>query len=429
MRQLFIQVPSGEGKKVVEIAKDHAGANLLLFEASSNGERVDAVIVHFANRKIEDFLAQLESIPQLKVTLIPRGVMTLKPPPDEAAQQVTEVSDRSPIEVFLAGLQSVGSWRSFLGYAALAGVVVWIGLFTNTNYLLVAAMLIAPFAGPAMNTAIATARGDLNLLKRSLIRYFSALGLTIVVAALLSFIFQQKAASNLMTQNSQISVVAVLLPLAAGAAGALNLFQSERSSLVSGAATGMLVAASLAPPAGIIGMSLAISRWDMVVSGIFLLLLQLVGINLTAATLFRLYGLSSKGARYNRGKAWVFPIGLILTGIVLAGLLGWQLSNPPEFQRSSRAQRATETIQQVLEESSLVQLVEANVRFTRSNIQSQNTLLGVIYVQPQTGVNLSASEIRDRITAQIQSSLLEEGFNATPLIDTIVLEKPVTLTK
>lgn len=55
-----------------------------------------------------------------------------------------------------------------------------------------------------------------------------------------------------MLQNSQISIAAVLLPLAAGAAGALNLFQSERSSLVSGAATGMLVAASLAPPAGII---------------------------------------------------------------------------------------------------------------------------------------------------------------------------------
>ncbi|GAB4224997.1 MAG: hypothetical protein Kow0049_01930 [Stanieria sp.] len=75
----------------------------------------------------------------------------------------------------------------------------------------------APFADPAMNTAIATARGGLNLLKRSLIRYFTALGVTIIVEALLSFIFQQKAASNLMTQNSQISVVAVLLPLAAGA--------------------------------------------------------------------------------------------------------------------------------------------------------------------------------------------------------------------
>jgi uncharacterized membrane protein len=36
-------------------------------------------------------------------------------------------------------------------------------------------MLIAPFAGPAMNAAIATARGDGKLLRRSLFRYFSAL--------------------------------------------------------------------------------------------------------------------------------------------------------------------------------------------------------------------------------------------------------------
>ncbi|MGH2416529.1 MAG: DUF389 domain-containing protein, partial [Microcystaceae cyanobacterium] len=44
--------------------------------------------------------------------------------------------------------------------------------------LLVAAMLIAPFAGPAMNTAIATAWGDRKLLWRSILRYFAALSVT-----------------------------------------------------------------------------------------------------------------------------------------------------------------------------------------------------------------------------------------------------------
>jgi uncharacterized membrane protein len=137
--------------------------------------------------------------------------------------------------------QSVGSWKGFLGYAAVAGFVVWIGLYTNTTYLLVAAMLIAPFAGPAMNVAIATARGDRQLLWRSIVRYFAALAVTIAVAAALSLILRQDIATSLMIERSQISSVAVLLPLAAGAAGALNLVQSDRSSLVSGAATGMYV--------------------------------------------------------------------------------------------------------------------------------------------------------------------------------------------
>ncbi|WP_336231445.1 DUF389 domain-containing protein [Scytonema sp. PRP1] len=187
--------------------------------------------------------------------------MTLQPPADEAAQQVTDVAARSPIEVFLSGLQSVGSWKGFLGYAAAAGVVVWIGLFTNTSYLLVAAMLIAPFAGPAMNVALATARGDRHLLGRSLVRYFAALAVAIAVAAFLSFGLRQQVITEQMAATSTISAVAVLLPVVAGAAGALNLVQSERSSLVSGAATGMLIAASLAPPAGLVGMAGVMGRW------------------------------------------------------------------------------------------------------------------------------------------------------------------------
>ncbi|MDY7015271.1 MAG: DUF389 domain-containing protein, partial [Cyanobacteriota bacterium] len=274
MRQLLVRVPRGWGKPVIEIAETHGGVNLIQFEAIADGKPVDAVVIHLSNEKVENLLEGLEEIPDPHVTLNPRGVITLVPPSSEVAEQVTQVQERSPIEVFLAGLQSVGSWRGFLGYAIVAGVVVWIGLFTGSIFLLVAAMLIAPFAGPAMNAAIATARGDRVLFQRSLIRYFAALSTAIVVAGLLSFVLRQESITPLMISNSQVSAVSVLLPLAAGAAGALTLIQSERSSLVSGAAIGMLVAASLSPPVGIIGMAIAIGRWDLVNNGIFLLLLQ-----------------------------------------------------------------------------------------------------------------------------------------------------------
>ena len=423
MRQLLIQVPQGHGDEVLEQAEAHQGTNLVQFEGTSSDRRVDMVFVHVANGQVESLLAKLETIPHLHVTLIPRGVITLKPPPSEAPQQVTDVKNLSPIEIFLGGLQSVGSWRGFLGYAALGGVVVWIGLFTNSSFLLVAAMLIAPFAGPAMNVAIATARGDKTLLWRSLVRYFSALGVTIVVALLLSLVLRQEIPTSLMVDNSQISAVSVLLPLAAGAAGALQLVQSQRSSLVSGASVGMLVAASLAPPAGIVGMATALGEWNMAVSGVFLLFLQLVGINLSAATLFRCFGLSAQGARYKRGKPWVFPAALAVTVTVLAGLLTLQFSNSPNFQRSSRAQRINAEIQQVINQSDLAQLVEANVRFTRSDIKGQDTLLGLLYVQRQEGVTLSSDEISDRLSRDIRRQLLQR-FNVTPLIDVTVFEPP-----
>jgi len=274
-----------------------------------------------------------------------------------------------------------------------------------------------------MNTALATARGDRQLLQHSIIRYFAALSITIATTALLSWILQQQIPTNLMIDSSQISMVSVLIPLAAGAAGALTLVQSDRSSLVSGAATGMLVAASLAPPAGIIGMAGAIGRWDLAMNGFFLLLLQLGGINLSAALLFRLFGLSTEGARYQRGKRGVFPISVGLSAIMLTGLLIWQFSSPPNLERSSRAQRANAELQQVVKQNDSAQLVEANVRFTRANIQEQNTLLCVVYVQRRPEATRSAEQIRADLTQAIQSRLLKD-FNATPFVDVIVLEAP-----
>ncbi|WP_414513915.1 TIGR00341 family protein [Nostoc sp. PCC 9305] len=425
MRQLIIQVPRGNGKAVIDIAKSHNGTNLARFEGNAE-EPIDVVIVHVSNREVGKVLDKLQDLPKVQITLIPTGVMTLQPPASEAPQQVVDVEERSPIEIFLSGLQSVGSWRGFLGYAALAGFVVWIGLYTNTAYLLVAAMLIAPFAGPAMNTAIATAWGDRKLLGRSVLRYFAALAVTIATTWLLSLILQQEIPTSLMLDNSQISAVAVILPLAAGAAGALNLVQSDRSSLVSGAATGMLVAASLAPPAGIVGMASAVGRWDMAISGLFLLFLQLCGINFSAALLFRIFGLSAQGTRYQRGKKRVFGISLVITVIALAGLLTWQFSNSPNLQRSSLAQRANAQVQKTVEQVGLAKLVESNVRFTRSNIQGQDTLLSVIYVQRQPGVTASSEEIRSRLTQSIQTQLLKQDLNVTPLVDVNVLETPAS---
>lgn len=423
MRQLLIQVPRGCGPAVLQAARLREGSNLTLLEARDADSPTDLVIVHIANSRLDALLTDLQDIEDLHITLTPRGVMTLQPPHGRAAQQVADVTPRSPVEISLGGLQSVGSWTGFLGYATAAGVVVWIGLFTNTVYLLTAAMLIAPFAGPAMNAAIATARGDAGLLRRNLLRYLASLALTIAVAGILSLLFRQRVATDQMVQVSQLSTASVLLPLVAGAAGALNLVQSERNSLVSGAAVGLLVAASLAPPAGLIGMAGAIGEWDMVVSAVFLLLLQLVGINLSGAAVFRWYGLTPIGVRYDRGKQSVAVITVIASLAALGALMTWQFWDRPNLERSSRAERALEEIKQVVNESGIAGLVEANVRFTRADIEGQHTLLGVLYVQ-RKAEQLSNEDVRTKLLESIHRRLRQRDFSVTPLIDVTILTVP-----
>ena len=425
MRQLLIEVQPGKGEAILKLAQDKfRAANLSRVSANSTRGAIDLVIAYLPNSQVENFLAELEDFDELHVTLIPRGIMPLQPPVAEVPSRVIDVEHNSPLEVFLAGLQSVGSWKGFIAYAVIGGIIVWIGLFTNSSFLLVASMLIAPFAGPAMNFAIATARGDGLLLKRSLIRYLSAIATTVTVTCLLSLILSQELATNAMVESSKVSAVSVLLPLAGGAAGALNLVQSERSSLVSGTAVGMLVAAALAPPAGTIGMAIALGRWEMAANCGFLLILQLVGINLAATTIFRIYGLSARGARYKRGRKWIFPVTLSITTAVLIGLLTLQFSLGLNLQRSSLEQRANAQLQQVVKDSELGELVRSSVSFTRANIPEQNTLLCLVYIQRPEDLDLSDRQISDRLTEKIQNSLLQEDFNATPLVNISVLEAP-----
>ena len=420
MRQLWIQVPRGRGQEVIDAAVRFEAVNLSRTEAESADRPIELVCAHVSNHNVGPLLDSLEAIPELRVSFAPQGVFALRPPVSEAPDQVTDVRSRSPIEVYLAGLQSIGSWHGFLSYAAISGVVVWIGLYTGTSYLLTAAMLIAPFAGPAMNAAIAAAAGNVHLLGRTVGRYAAALSVSIVVACLLSLLFQQRIATPQMVERSQVSVVAVLLPLTAGAAGALNLLQTERSSLVSGAAIGMLVAASLAPPAGLIGMAAAIGRWDLTTGGLFLLALQLAGIHLSGAVVFRLAGMSTGGARYESQWRGLFPTSIGIAAAVLGGLLFLQLSNPLALERASLSQRVTAKVQEVVEASQLATLVRAEASFTRPRIPGEEVVLCELYVLQEAR---DPKAIKAELSRDVAEAIEREWPFLRPLVNVTVFEK------
>lgn len=422
MRRLELQAPRGKGDTLLRLARKHGAVNVSLTEARDDEGAHDLVVVHVPNRRVGGFVdAAEDAVDGLRLTLEPRGVLPLYPPAHEAPDQVREVQLKSPLEVYLAGLQSVGSWQGLLGYAFAAGAVVWVGLYTETSYLLVAAMLIAPFAGPAMNAAIATARGDWPLLRRSLLRYVAALAATILMAALLSLVMRQRIASRLMLDVSDLSTVAFVLPLVAGAAGALNLVQSERSSLVSGAAVGMLVAASLAPPAGIVGMAAVLREWSLVKSGLYLLALQLAGINLSGAIVFRLVGLRAKGPRFERGRSAVVPVVLAVSALVLGGLVAYQGHEEPELQRSSLAQRAVAEARAAIGDTGVAYAVNVEALYTRADVPGQETLLVLAHVQ-KADPSLKDGEVAERVRAAISERLQDPRFGATPLVDVTVLQ-------
>jgi hypothetical protein len=89
MRQLLVQVPHGQGKTALDIARACDGINLAMLEAEGIDGPRDVVLIHMSNRQVESLLEQLQSLPELRVTLVPQRVMALHLPADEAARLVT----------------------------------------------------------------------------------------------------------------------------------------------------------------------------------------------------------------------------------------------------------------------------------------------------------------------------------------------------
>ena len=418
MRQLRLTAPAGSREGLDDLLGRHDASAVRTWDLAGDAVCFELTLT---NRDVGDFLADIDDLGDITVTMAPQSVLTLDPDRERAPEALVDVEPLSPQEVYLAGLQSVGSWAGFLGYAAVAGAVVWIGILLNSIFLLIAAMLIAPFAGPAMNTALATATGDGHLLRRTVVRYAAAIAVVVAVAAALHALLGTDIATNTMTETANLSSVAVVLPLVAGAAGALNLMQAERSSLVSGAATGVLVAAALAPPAGLVGMALVIREWSMVGSGAFLLALQLAGLNLSGALIFRIYGVTPHSARYSRGSRVGSWAAIAASVVVLGGLVGFQLSERPSLQRSSVQTDIAADISQLVKRDPDAGLVEVNAGFTRPDIPGQDTLLGVVYVQPMPGVDPDGLE--ERLGAEL-SRTITERYEVVALVTVTAITPP-----
>jgi uncharacterized membrane protein len=256
-------------------------------------------------------------------------------------------------------------------------------------------------------------------------RYLVGILATTAITGALTFAFQQRVVTALMTGVGHVSAAAALLPLVAGAAGAFNLIQSERSSLVSGTAVGMLVTASLAPPAALIGVASVMQEWELVLNAVFQLSLQLVGINLAGSIVFRQRGLTPSLRRYDRGRRRLFYVSLAVTAVALVGLLAWQFTDSLRLERSSKSTRAAELIRDVVVDGGLAELVSVEAAFQTSEAGGNDTLLATIYVhRPWGDDRLPRSEIARQLEWAIQRELQNWDAKILPLIEVVVLDPP-----
>lgn len=412
----MVQVPEGRGGEVVAAARRHGATNVATVAARDDDGPIDLVVVHVPTRELGEVLDTLHGMPELRAAFSPENTLALHPPLTDADQQATEPGNRAPLEVLLDSLSSISSWRGFLGHTLLASALVWVALVTSTAYLLVAAMLIAPFAGPAVNGALGAAHGDRHLLVQGLGRFAAGVVVMVAVTAALSLVTGQAVPTPLMADVARVPLVAVVLPLTGGFAAALHLLLSQRASLVTGAAVGTLVAAALAPSAGVVGMAAVVGRWGMAGDALFELALQLAGILLSGAVLFRVGGaLGPSASRALQGRTGVFPVTVALAAVATVALVGWQVLTP-RLQHERALQRTRQVVQRVVADTPGAGFVASDVRMAENGPGGRRTLVGEVQV--------TGGADADALAGAIERAIDRADVAVVPLMDVSVLSPP-----
>lgn len=154
----------------------------------------------------------------------------------------------------------------------LSSIIATSGLLTNSGAVIIGAMLVAPLMSPIIGLGLGALIGDEKLLKTSASSLFRGAFIAVLVAILLTWFNESLPFITLQTLPEQVisrtspTPIDLMIALAGGLAAAFAIAQPS----ISAALPGVAIATALMPPLGVVGIGIAMGRWE-VAGGAFLL--------------------------------------------------------------------------------------------------------------------------------------------------------------
>jgi uncharacterized hydrophobic protein (TIGR00271 family) len=206
----------------------------------------------------------------------------------------------SPIwEEAEARIRERGTYRpSWFALLAIAGIIGAVGILTNSQILIVGAMVVGPEYGAMIGVALGIDQRDAEPIRRGLNALFFGFLLAIVVTLLFSLVIRVfdlqprafeigiRPVSDLIDSPNAFSVIVAVL---AGIVGVVSLTEARASTLI-----GVFVSVTTIPAAADVGLSIAFGEWSeargaflqLIVNVVILILVGAIGL----ATQRRIWG-------------------------------------------------------------------------------------------------------------------------------------------
>ncbi|MEP6341996.1 MAG: TIGR00341 family protein [Maricaulaceae bacterium] len=203
----------------------------------------------------------------------------------------------------------------FIVLTVLSSIVAAIGLNEDSVAIVIAAMVIAPLLGPILAFALATALGDLSLMKRATKTAGTGLLLGFAFAFALTSFLPVNIDSLELVSRTVIGPEIIALALASGAAAALSMSTGISSALV-----GVMVAVALLPPSVASALFLGAGRPDLAAGAALLLGLNVVCAILSAQLVFVWKGIRPRTWFSQRKAARAVKVNAVLWAVLLVAL-------------------------------------------------------------------------------------------------------------
>lgn len=270
MVHLRIVVPYDRGEKVNAVLDSSpAVCNVIELPGAARSPSGDVILCDVTREQASVILAKLEelgidddgsiAIENIDTALSRAAVEAEKAIPGSSSDAVVweEVEARTE--------ESTELTFSYLLFMALATVIAAIGIFLNSQILIIGAMILGPEFGPLAGFCVAAIQKKRPLAVRSFVALLVGfpVGITAAFVAALLFNFADLVPAGFNSGNhaladviSKPTVLTSIVAFCAGIAGTLSLATSKSSVLV-----GVLVSVTTIPAAANIGISAAYADW------------------------------------------------------------------------------------------------------------------------------------------------------------------------
>jgi uncharacterized hydrophobic protein (TIGR00341 family) len=290
VRLVQVTIPAGKREAVLRELDDE-GIDYVLMEETSGREFTGIVSFPLPTTAVEPVLDRLREtgIDEDAYTIVVAAETVVSRRFDQLEERYEEEDTDKRIareELHARAEELVPTYGTYLVMTVVSAVVATAGLLLDSPAVVVGSMVIAPLIGPAMATAVGTVVDDRGMFREGI--KLQAVGLAIAIVAAAAFAGLARV-TNVIPPGTDVLAISqvrgrltpdflsLAVALGAGVAGAVSL-----ASGVSTAIVGVMIAAALVPPLGVIGIGLAWGLPGTVLGSSVLVLVNVLSINVTA---------------------------------------------------------------------------------------------------------------------------------------------------